>query len=587
MRASNFVLAVSLCATLPLAAQAPDEQWYGEHMNDHLGTVTEIIGDVDNDCVRDLAIASPDADREIFFPLFTVLPDMGRVQIRSGATGALLYNWYGTVIDGLFGYAVSDAGDIDQDGHDDVLVGMPYGSGPLGDEGLVQLRSGATGGVIRTHYGTQRFSRFGHSIAGGSNLLEFDHHRDYAIGAPFYDVNSSTGGFDEEGKVYVFSGATGLLVEEIAGGTRAVLSGTPGLITYEAMLQHVGWSLDSRHARLVIGAPNSDRQHIHTLAIDQDIGAVMYVSGASGSFETTFRTGSSAGIRMGYVVGMGSEMPSGERQIVVGTPNFNGYGLVDVYTPILPVNFAQEHWEYHAGTAGQTSAPIGEVAAFVGDLDHDDIEDYAIGIPLFDFGAPFTITNAGRVRVFSGADGSLLSEFGSSTAGDRHGASVSGGDINGDGVAELLVGVTHDDDGSFDAGAAWFYLGEGCPPDSALYGEGWPGTLGVPNLVAITPPTLGSNFQLFVGNSLGAPSQAWLFLGFSPAAIPFKDGTLLVDAFKIQSFPVATNGTTLWPALPDDDELCHLSAFLQVLVIDPGATRGVAFSGGLELILGY
>jgi hypothetical protein len=39
-------------------------------------------------------------------------------------------------------------------------------------------------------------------------------------------------------------------------------------------------------------------------------------------------------------------------------------------------------------------------------------------------------------------------------------------------------------------------------------------------------------------------------------------------------------------AVPADDALCNLSAFLQEIELDEGATMGYSFSPGLELLIG-
>src|SRR5690606_5138868 len=53
---------------------------------------------------------------------------------------------------GFFGYAVSGIPDIDGDGFDDVIVGAPEeDGGGVNDAGRVYVYSGATGLLIRAH----------------------------------------------------------------------------------------------------------------------------------------------------------------------------------------------------------------------------------------------------------------------------------------------------------------------------------------------------------------------------------------------------------------------------------------------------
>jgi FG-GAP repeat len=102
-----------------------------------------------------------------------------------------------------------------------------------------------------------------------------------------------------------------------------------------------------------------------------------------------------------------------------------------------------------------------------GDEDHDDL-GHAVdgcgdvdldGVPDF-LGGLHDITDAGRVRLYSGADGAVLDEWTGSTPGDFFGHAVSGaGDADLDGVPDLLVGASRDDDAGLNAGRAWIYTG--------------------------------------------------------------------------------------------------------------------------------
>ncbi|MFO0984136.1 MAG: DNRLRE domain-containing protein [Planctomycetota bacterium] len=129
---------------------------------------------------------------------------------------------------------------------------------------------------------------------------------------------------------------------------------------------------------------------------------------------------------------------------------------------------------------------------------------------------------------------------------------------------------------------------EYCPPASFTnYGAGLPGTLGVPALTLTNPPVLCSSTTLNIGNSLGSPTGAVLFLGLARASIPTVFGApLLVLPTYIVTLTLPGPGLSATFATLCGDAYCGLVIDMQVLEFDPGAVHGVSFSQGLELIHG-
>jgi hypothetical protein len=124
----------------------------------------------------------------------------------------------------------------------------------------------------------------------------------------------------------------------------------------------------------------------------------------------------------------------------------------------------------------------------------------------------------------------------------------------------------------------------------SLYGSGLAGSGG-------QVPSIGANSVPFVGNSsfavtladAASSAPATLLLGFAPANLPFKGGTLLVDvAGPYLLLGTATSGTgtaSVALPIPASPVLVGEVADLQWFVADAAAPVGLSMSEGLEATL--
>jgi hypothetical protein len=76
-------------------------------------------------------------------------------------------------------------------------------------------------------------------------------------------------------------------------------------------------------------------------------------------------------------------------------------------------------------------------------------------------------------------------------------------------------------------------------------------------------------------------------IGLTPADQPTSyQGHLLVLPTNVFVLPLPPAGLSLQGSLPCDSALCGVSVFMQGLEFDAAASRGIAFTPGLELFLG-
>lgn len=143
---------------------------------------------------------------------------------------------------------------------------------------------------------------------------------------------------------------------------------------------------------------------------------------------------------------------------------------------------------------------FGVSMANMGDLDGDGVPELAIGSPRFDGNANAAIDPAGRVWVFSLADGSGFREFDGAAAFDEFGAAIARvADLDNDGYADLAVGAPGANSA---AGAVSVFSSVGFAVLFATDGEQAGARLGA----AVASPPSGTDGMLLAA---GAPGYDW------------------------------------------------------------------------------
>ncbi len=386
-------------------------------------------GDVNNDGYPDLIVGT------YTFKLGGT--DAGEAYVYSGKTGGLLYTFTGEAANDVFGISVSGAGDINNDGYADLIVGAPYNDAGGNLAGRAYVYSGKTGGLLHTFTGYAAGDNFGVSVSGADDVNN-DGYADLIVGA----VGNGAG------RAYVYSGKT--------GGLLYTFTGEAAGDNFGASVSGAGDVDSNGYADLIVGAPGNDWR-------STDAGRAYVYSGKTGGLLYTF-TGAAAYDYFGHSVsGAGDVNGDGYPDMIVGAYlNDAGGTKTD----------AGRAYVYSGKTGGLLYTFTGEAAvdhfgfsvSGAGDVNNDGFADLILGAPGNDWGS----TDAGRAYVYSGKTGGLLYTFTGEAAYDHFGWSVSGvGDVNNGGYADMIVGATFA--GGTDAGRAYVFSCQERCPYQALY----------------------------------------------------------------------------------------------------------------------
>ncbi len=134
----------------------------GTAANDRFGWSLAALGDVNADGTPDFAVGAPQHNASPAQP--------GYVEARSGVDGSLLWHVAGGTGERQFGLSLAAVGDLDGDGKNDLAVGAPLSVVNTLTVGAVALLSGTSGARIKTYSGTSVNGLFGFSVASAGDV---------------------------------------------------------------------------------------------------------------------------------------------------------------------------------------------------------------------------------------------------------------------------------------------------------------------------------------------------------------------------------------------------------------------------------
>ncbi len=439
-----------------------------------LGTSVASAGDVNGDGYADVIVGAPfySAGETGEGAAFVFLGSASGL-VASGHPGNADAQLEGDQASGAgfdlapsFGQSVASAGDVNGDGHADVIVGAPFYNAGEEDEGAAFVFLGGIGGVASVGAGAaharlesdQVDAELGAAVASTGDV-NGDGYADVIVGAPFY-----ANGESNEGAAFVFlGGATGVSSANPAAAF-AQLEGNQVAAQSGFSAASAGDVNDDGFADVVVGAPGYDAGQLNEGV------AFVYHGGAAGIADTaTVRFAMQENALLGWSVSSADVNGDGYADVIVGAPDYDA-GEADEGAAFVFLGSAAGIGDGDPSSAhaqlesDQTGAEFGRSVSSAGDVNGDGYADVIVGARLYDAGQ----TDEGAAFVFLGSaagigDGDASSahaQLESDQAGAEFGRRVSSaGDVNGDGYADVIVGAPFYDAGEADEGAAFVFLG--------------------------------------------------------------------------------------------------------------------------------
>ena len=272
---------------------------------------------------------------------------------------------------------------LDTAGCFSITVENAYPGG--GTSTAVDFTVGPTGS-FRSYYGSQENARLGTAVCGIGDATG-DGIADYVLCEPFFD----NGGSASAGRAYLINGATGALVWTATGSAGYELG---------TSCAAVGDLTGDGVPDVAVGCPGYSSNR----------GFVRLLNGATGASFRSYLGVTATTNRFGAMIAAGGDIDGdGVNDIVASGPSGTGYVevLSGASTTIIRT---------HTGVASEL---FGDSLA-AGDLNGDGRADYAVGAP----GAAGGGTSRGRVVVYNGSSGAVLSTINGSADNDDFGESL-------------------------------------------------------------------------------------------------------------------------------------------------------------------
>ena len=386
--------------------------------SDYFGSAIAGVGDVNGDGYDDIVVGG-----------WGYSEGTGRAYVYEGSASGVgttaVTTLTGEAAADWFGYSVAGAGDVNNDGYDDVIVGAPNGGGATGT-GRAYLFHGSASGVtsrVTTILNGGAVGSFGRSVASA------------------HDVNAD--GYDD-----VIVGASG---NSYAVGAAYIFHGSASGVASRAARSLTGSADGGYFGGSVAGIGDVNMDGYDDVAVGEPF---EYSSPAKNGRAYVFH-GSSSGVEASAACtlsGSASGDAFGSSVALAGDVNADGYSDLAVGIPLCGGGVAAGCTNvYHGSSSGVATGPsrvltgtmtldyFGGSVSGVGDLDNDGYDDLAVGATHWTY-EDFR----GVAYIYAGtASGVSASPIGSMPGPSRGyiaGLVAGAGDVNGDGHGDLVIG---------------------------------------------------------------------------------------------------------------------------------------------------
>ncbi len=426
--------------------------------NDGFGTSVTAIGDIDGNGITDIVVGAPDHTSDGIKHGTVHLISLDAVMGTSTGIVASANKITGisTEIAGRFGYSVTNIGDLNGDGVQDLVVGEPTGGTPALAKGSVYvLLMNSNNTVLKSEkisYGNS-YSQYGWSVANIGDL-DGDGLNEIMSAGP----NRSSG---TNFVFYVhFFNSNGIERNVMRLGSSNVDGLEDNNIFFGASITHLGEIFHNGTNYIAMGAPKDSGGTLYIMSIDYTADNMLNVVMKLNS--NTAGIGSIGSWFGSSVTAIGDVDGNGIVDLAVGATRFT-----ELQTFFIPDSKGSVHillLENRQGSLAikgsfdidkdEESGPdleskdgFGTSVTAIGDIDGDGVPDIAVGASgreAGDRGAIFVIllNDAGGIKDFVELNHKTIPT--SLVPSSFFGQSIESiDDYNGDGIVDLAVGVPH------------------------------------------------------------------------------------------------------------------------------------------------